>query len=173
MLSHAIFWKEIHVEILWDWEKTYVLYNKTRTQWTTWVAKDTLSFGEGGNKRNHVYGNPFVLCSKRKPPRKLRDWTCFSNCGFRVQPHAIYGSGLVNYIGKTHALSSGYWTWGPGILHGYWRQASNGVWEDPLERLRHILNLPELHLVSTYPAATGGVKTRLCHVGKVYNFCRR
>ena len=28
-------------------------------------------------------------------------------------------------------------------------------------------------LVSTYPAATGGIKTRLCHVGKVYNFCRR
>ena len=28
-------------------------------------------------------------------------------------------------------------------------------------------------LVSTYPAATGGIKMRLCHVGKVYNFCRR
>ena len=42
-----------------------------------------------------------------------------------------------------------------------------------MERLCHILDLPVLHLVSTYPAATGGVKTRLCHVGKVYNFCRR
>ncbi len=28
-------------------------------------------------------------------------------------------------------------------------------------------------LVSTYPAATSGIKMRLCHVGKVYNFCRR
>ena len=28
-------------------------------------------FGEGGNKRNHVYGNLFVLCTKRKPPRNL------------------------------------------------------------------------------------------------------
>ena len=28
-------------------------------------------------------------------------------------------------------------------------------------------------LVSTYPAATGGIKMRLCHVGKVYNFSRR
>ena len=28
-------------------------------------------------------------------------------------------------------------------------------------------------LVSTYPAATGGNKMRVCHVGKVYNFCRR
>ena len=29
------------------------------------------SFGQGGNKRNHVYGNLFVLCTKRKPPRDL------------------------------------------------------------------------------------------------------
>src|SRR3954469_24806839 len=42
-----------------------------------------------------------------------------------------------------------------------------------MERLCHILDLPVLHLVGTYPAATGGFKTRLCHVGKVYNFCRR
>src|SRR4051812_37981518 len=28
-------------------------------------------------------------------------------------------------------------------------------------------------LVSTYLAATGGNKMRVCHVGKVYNFCRR
>ena len=42
-----------------------------------------------------------------------------------------------------------------------------------MEILCHILDLPVLHLVSTYPADTGGVKTRLCHVGKVYNFCRR
>ena len=42
-----------------------------------------------------------------------------------------------------------------------------------MERLCHILDLPVLHLVSTYPATTSGVKTRLCHVGKVYNFCRR
>ncbi len=46
-----------------------------------------------------------------------------------------------------------------------------------MERLCHILDLPVLHfgeyLSSTYPAATGGVKTRLCHVGKVYNFYRR
>ena len=27
--------------------------------------------------------------------------------------------------------------------------------------------------MSTNPAATGGIKTRLCLVGKVYNFCRR
>ena len=42
-----------------------------------------------------------------------------------------------------------------------------------MERICHILDLPVLHLVCTYLAATGGVKTRLCHVGKVYNFCRR
>ena len=42
-----------------------------------------------------------------------------------------------------------------------------------MERLCHILDLPVLHLVCTYPAATGGVKTRLCLVGKVYNFSRR
>src|SRR5215216_338145 len=42
-----------------------------------------------------------------------------------------------------------------------------------MERLCHILDPPILHLVCTYPAATGGNKTRLCHVGKVYNFCRR
>ena len=42
-----------------------------------------------------------------------------------------------------------------------------------MERLCHILDLPVLHLVSTYPAATSVVKTRLCHVGKVYKFCRR
>ena len=42
-----------------------------------------------------------------------------------------------------------------------------------MERLCHILDLSVLHLVCTYPAATGGIKTRLCHVGKVYNFCRR
>ena len=42
-----------------------------------------------------------------------------------------------------------------------------------MERLCHILDLPVLHLVCTYPAATGGVKMRLCHVGKVYNFCRK
>ena len=42
-----------------------------------------------------------------------------------------------------------------------------------MERLCNILDLLVLHLVCTYPAATGGVKTRLCHVGKVYKFCRR
>ena len=30
-----------------------------------------LNIGEGGNKRNHDYGNLFVLCSKIKPPRNL------------------------------------------------------------------------------------------------------
>ena len=42
-----------------------------------------------------------------------------------------------------------------------------------MERLRHDLDLPVHQLVCTKPAATGGNKTGLCHVGKVYNFCRR
>src|SRR4051812_37035761 len=47
------------------------------------------------------------------------------------------------------------------------------IWRTSMERLCHILDLPVLHLVCTYPAAASGIKTRLCHVGKVYNFCRR
>ena len=42
-----------------------------------------------------------------------------------------------------------------------------------MERLRHILDLPGYQLVCTKPAATGGVKARLCRVGQVYNFCKR
>src|SRR3954470_17234540 len=87
------------------------------------------------------------------------------------------GSGLVNYIvedpciGIFRLTRIVYWKYILTLVPG--RQASIVYWEDFMERLCHILDLPVLHLVCTYPAATGRVKTRLCHVGKVYNFCRR
>ena len=57
-----------------------------------------------------------------------------------------YGSGLVNYNRKTHTLSL---VTGHGDLEcfmGAEDKASNDVWEDLLERLRHTLSLPVLHL---------------------------
>src|SRR3954467_6641628 len=131
-------------------------------------------FGEGGNKRNHVYGNLFVLCSKG------------NHLGNLEIEHV---SPIVALV-YSHML---LWLW-LSQLH----------WEDPCivfrltenEGTRNPTWVPEDKLamvygrtlwkdfvtfsicqysilVSTYPAATGGNKMRVCHVGKVYNFCRR
>src|SRR3954470_170489 len=86
-------------------------------------------------------------------------------------------SGLVNYIVEDPCICIFRLT---RIVYGnislHWclvDKLALCVGRTSMERHFHILDLPVLHLVSTYPAATGGVKTRLCHVGKVYNFCRR
>src|SRR3954471_17863256 len=85
-----------------------------------------------------------------------------------------YGSGLVNYIGKTHALSSS--TENEGTRNPTWvledklaMVYGRTLWKDfvPFSICQYSI------LVSTYPAATGGNNMRVCHVGKVYNFCRR
>ena len=123
--------------------------------------EDTLSFGEGGNKRNHVYGNLFVLCSKGNHPGNLE---------------IEHVSPIVAFV-YNHML---LWLW-LSQLH----------WEDPciVFRLLKMRDLESYMgtedklamvygrtlwkdfdtfsigqysiLVSTYPAATGGNKMRL------------
>ena len=87
------------------------------------------------------------------------------------------GSGLVNYIVEDPCIGIFRLT---RIVYGnislHWclvDKLALCIGRTSMERLCHILDLPVLHLVCTYPAATGGIKTRLCHVGKVYNLCRR
>src|SRR3954464_5582948 len=87
------------------------------------------------------------------------------------------GSGLVNYIVEDPCI--GIFRL-PRIVYGnislHWclvDMLALCIGRTSMERLCHILDLPVLHLVCTYPAATGGVKTRFCHVDKVYNFYRR
>src|SRR3954467_7944844 len=87
------------------------------------------------------------------------------------------GSGLVNYIVEDPRIGIFRLTRiGYGNISLHWcldDKLALCIGRTSMERLCHILDLPVLHLVSTYPAATGGIKMRLCHVGKVYNFCRR
>ena len=141
------FEKEIHVEILWTWKKTWVLYNKTRTQWTTWVAKDTLSFGEGGNKRNHVYGNLFVLCSKWNHPGNLEIEHVSPIVAF-VCNHMLLWLWLSQLHWEDPCIGlQVYWKWGnyePYI--GAWSQLALCIGRTSMERRCHILNLPVLHI---------------------------
>ena len=75
--------------------------------WRRWQQKGTMSMA-------------ITLCCapKRKPPRKLRDQTCFSNCGFRVQPHAIMALAQSITLGRPihclQLLDMGIWnaSWG-------------------------------------------------------------
>src|SRR3954471_5709120 len=132
------------------------------------------SFGQGGNKRNHVNGNLFVLCTKRKPPRDLEIEHVSPTVAF-VYSHMLYGSGLVNYIGKTHTLvfrfTGNEGTRNPTLVPEDKLAMVYGrtLWKDFVTFSICQYSI----LVSTYPAATGGKKMRLRHVGKVYNFCRR
>ena len=70
-LALLYIWDGIHDMIIWSVGKIYVLYNKTSTQWTTWVDKDTQVLDKVATKGTMFIWLSFCMCTRRKPPRDL------------------------------------------------------------------------------------------------------
>ena len=124
-----------------------------------------------------LYGNLFVLCTRRKPPRDL-EIEHVSRTVASVNSHMLNGL----WLSQLHSGRPMHWHLQvnqncvreiyPYI--GAWQTSQHCVLRGLLWKDFVTFSICQYSiLVSTYIAATGGIKMRLCHVGKVYNFCRR
>ena len=119
----------------------------------------------------------FCMCTRRKPPRDL-EIEHVSRTVASVYSHMLNGL----WLSQLHSGRPMHWHLQvnqncvreiyPYI--GAWQTSQHCVLGGLLWKDFVTFSICQYSiLVSTYPAATGGIKMRLCHVGKVYNFCRR
>src|SRR3954462_5655830 len=132
--------------------------------WTRWQQKEPC-----------LYGNLLLLCTRRKPPRDLE----IEHVSRKVA--SVY-SHMLNWhwLSQLHSGIPMHWplqvnrnegTRNPTLVPEDKLALCIGrtLWKDFVTFSICQYSI----LVSTYPVATGGNNMRVCHVGKVYNFCRR
>ena len=176
MLSHAIYFEKRYMLRFCEVEKRLMFYiikqvlneppgwTRILKFWTRWQQKEPC-----------LYGYLFLLCTRRKPPRDL-EIEHVSRTVASVYSHMLNG----HWLSQLHCGRPMHWPLQVtgmrelGTLH--WCLVDKlalcigrTLWKDFVTFSICQYSI----LVSTYPAATGGNKMRLCHVGKVYNFCRR
>src|SRR3954468_16440580 len=176
MLSPALYFEKGYMLRLFEVGKRLVFYiikqvlseppgwRRILKFWTRWQQEEPC-----------LYGNLFFLCTRRKPPRDL-EIEHVSRTVASVYSHMLNE----HWLSQLHSGRPMHWPLQVNRNEG--TRNPTLVPEDKLALCigrtlwKYFVTFSICQysiLVSTYPAATGGINMRLCHVGKVYNFCRR